>query len=176
MPFDDDLGDDRSPGPVPPPESRAWRHPSEMAAAARGGDPPLTLVAAAPSAGRTWLVALTSALVGAAVALAAVVGLGGLRTPRPEPGGIEQQQINLEKNPEDTLAIAEKVLPAVARIEANGPAGTVTGTAITFRSNGYLITTADLVDGAEAITVTYSDNTTAAGQLVAADREATSPC
>lgn len=169
MPFDDELGDDESPGSPPPPEARAWRHPSELGAAA--GVAPIQFVTRPASSSKTWLVALTSALVGAAVALSAVVVLGGFRSTRTEPGGIEQQQINLEKNPDSSLAIAEKVLPAVARIEARGPAGTVNGTAVTFRSNGYLITTADLLDGAEAITVTYPDGTSSPGQLVAADRE-----
>lgn len=169
MPFDDELGDDESPGSPPPPEARAWRHPSELGAA--GEAAPIQFVTRPTPTSRTWLVALTSALVGAAVALSAVVVLGGFRATRTEPGGIEQQQINLEKNPDSSLAIAEKVLPAVARIDARGPAGSVNGTAVTFRSNGYLITTADLIDGADAITVTYPDGTTSAGQLVAADRE-----
>lgn len=170
MPHDDDPDDHPSASGPPPPQDRPWRHPSELGAAAAATPLPTVTRAAGP-APRTWLVAATSALLGAAVTLAAVVGLGGFRTARTEPGGIEQQQITLETGAEGNLAVAEKVLPAVARIEAQGPAGTVTGTAVTFRSNGYLITTADLVDGATAITVTYGDGTASAGELVAADRE-----
>ena len=49
------------------------------------------------------------------------------------------------------LAIADKVLPSVARVEATGPNGVVNGTAVVFRNDGQLITTADLVDASQIV-------------------------
>lgn len=174
---DDDLDDEEFGSAPPPPEERTWRHPSEMADGRRpaGGARPADVRPAEivlPPAPRTrvWLVALLSGTVGAMLTLAVVVGLGGFRRLPAPPAGVERVQTDLEKDPDAPIAIAEKVLPAVARLDANGPTGAVSGAAVVVRSNGYLITTADLVDGAESLSVTI-DGTTLPAQFVGADPE-----
>jgi S1-C subfamily serine protease len=60
---------------------------------------------------------------------------------------------------QNQLAIADAVLPAVARIEATGRDGVTNSTGVMFRSDGQLITTVEAIDGATSITVYLNDGT-----------------
>jgi putative serine protease PepD len=175
----DDEDDDGDFGSPPPLENRRWRHPSELAgnsASGAGARPtgvqPLGAPVPLPPAPRTrtWLVALLSGGMGAVLTLAVVVGLGGFRRLPAPPAGVERVQTDLEKDPDAPIAIAEKVTPAVARLDVAGPSGISSGTAVVFRSSGYLLTTADLVDGAEHLSITL-DGSTYPAQFVGADPE-----
>ena len=60
-------------------------------------------------------------------------------------------QLSAPKDPAPTeLAIADGVFPAVARIDATKASGTVSSTAVVFRDDGHLLTTADAVEGADS--------------------------
>src|SRR4051794_27543583 len=161
--FEGEAGDEFGFQP-PPPEERSWRHPSELGGGG-GLARPVNLVTSAPTPppsgpGRTVLIAVLSATLGSALTLAAVVGLGGFRKDPPDPAGVVRQEVDSGRTSLSPVEIAEKVVPSVARIDADGAKGAVAGTAVVIRSNAvaaYLVTTADLVDGADSITVTVGD-------------------
>jgi putative serine protease PepD len=84
---------------------------------------------------------------------------------------VEQVQLSAPKDPAPTeLALADRVLPAVARVDAITSTGTNSGTAIVFRDDGHLMTTADVVDGANVVSVQLSDGTTLPARVVGMDR------
>ncbi len=169
--FDGDDDGHPAGGSAPlPPDDRLWRHPSEIGASQRPAA--VTVVRRPPASSHTWLIVLMAGMAGSAVTLATVLAFGAFRPPPTPPAGVERQSVDLQRNPDAPIAIAQKVLPAVARLEARSPTGTASGTAVVFRSNGYLITTADLVDGAEEIAVTLDDQPSRPASLVGVDREA----
>jgi S1-C subfamily serine protease len=172
----DDEPEEVDPFFPPPPEDRIWRHPSELGSAGPLGPPPIR-VGTRRNVGRTsrttW-VAVLSAVAGSAVTLAAVVGLGGFRKAPPEHADVVRVQTDVSGTPDQPIEIAEKVVPSVARVDASGPKGPVTGTAVVFQANGeagYLITTYDLLDGSDSYTVTLTDHAPQPATFVAADRE-----
>ena len=161
----DDADDVPANGPPPSPDDRLWRHPSEL-----GGARPVTIVTAPRSRRRSVAVGLAGGLVGAAAMLAVVVAMGGFDQTRP-PTAVEQIQLSQPKDPAPTeLAIADKALPAVAQVSATTAAGVVVGTAVVFRDDGHLLTTADVVDGAESLTIALSDGTVLPARVVGVDR------
>ena len=165
MPVHDDADDVPANGPPPSPDDRLWRHPSEL-----GGARPVTIVAAPRNRRRSVAVGLAGGLVGAAAMLAAVVAMGGFDQPR-TPTAIEQIQLSQPKDPAPSeLAIADKALPAVAQVSATTATGVAVGTAVVFRDDGHLLTTADVVDGAESLTIALSDGTVLPAQVVGVDR------
>jgi putative serine protease PepD len=167
------MADDEEPDdafgfqPPLPPEDRLWRHPSELGPA--GAANPITIVNRSPASARLWLVAGLALLVGAGGTLAALSMSGALDEEAPITA-IEQVQISVPKDPDATdLAIAEQVLPAIVRIDASGAGGERTGTGVIIRSDGVLLTSADAVDGADTITVTFHDDRAVTGSLIGID-------
>ena len=165
MPDHDDADDAPTSGPPPSPDDRLWRHPSEL-----GSSRPITIVAAPRHPRRVAAVGIAGGLLGAAAMLAAVFAVGGFDQKRPVTA-VEQIQLSEPKDPAPSeLAIADKALPAVAQINTTTASGTATGTAVVFRDDGHLLTTADVVDGAETLTVELSDGTVLPGRVVGVDR------
>jgi putative serine protease PepD len=172
----DDEPEEGDPFFPPPPEDRSWRHPSELGSAGPLGPPPARIATrrSVSRTSRTTWVAVLSAIAGSAVTLAAVVGLGGFRKAPPEHADVVRVQTDVSGTPDQPIEIAEKVVPSVARVDASGPKGPVTGTAVVFQANGeagYLITTYDLLDGSDSYTVTLTDRAPQPATFVAADRE-----
>jgi S1-C subfamily serine protease len=66
-------------------------------------------------------------------------------------------------------AIARQVSPSVARVDAQGPLGAGSGSAVVFRSDGVLVTNAHVVDGAARVTVTLPDGERREAQVVGGD-------
>jgi S1-C subfamily serine protease len=155
-PEDDDAEDVPLGQPLPP-DDRLWRHPSEMNSEA--GKQQIVLISkASPTLGRTLAIAVLAGLIGAGTTLGVVMGTNVLV--RETPGKTAQQirDVSAQADPDASeIETADKVLPAVARVEATGPKGTLQATAFVFRSDGQLITTADAVDGATSITVYLRD-------------------
>ncbi|MBI2706417.1 MAG: PDZ domain-containing protein [Actinobacteria bacterium] len=159
----------------PPPGERPWRHPSELGSAGGSGRP-FSLVTPRPEPargrGHTLLIALVSGLVGSVVTLAVVVQLGGFQKQPPSPADVQRYEVADSRSSLSPVETAEKVIPSVGRIDVNGPKGQVAGTAVVFRSNaqaGYLITTADVVDGAERISVTIGEGPSLPAQFIGRD-------
>ena len=84
---------------------------------------------------------------------------------------VEQVQLSAPKDPAPTdLALADRVLPAIARVDASTATGTNSGTAVIFRDDGHLMTTADVIDGASLVSVQLSDGTVLPARVVGMDR------
>ena len=149
----------------PPPDDRLWRHPTEVVAPPprrrRSGE------------GAIWAVGALSGLVASVLTFGLVAATGALdrddaRTavvreavPAVAPAGTDAAL-------EPVVRIAEDVSPAIARIEVSG-AAPGTGSGVVFRDDGYLLTNAHVVDGAEGIEVVLADGSEHAATLVGAD-------
>jgi S1-C subfamily serine protease len=74
------------------------------------------------------------------------------------------------EEPRSVRDIAAAVGPSVASVSVRGPAGAGTGSAVIYRSDGYLVTNAHVVgDGAAEVTVTLPDGSSLAADVVGAD-------
>ncbi len=182
-------------GPPLPPEDRLWRHPSEIGAGAILPPGPPVVSPAAPAAPAprrapsSWLVGAVSGVAGAALTLGVLAGTGGLdrqvnRTqvvervapipastlPVSSPPGADA--------PASVAALAAAVRPAVARLEVtraptsdapDAETTTTLGSAVVFRDDGYLLTSADLVDHSLRIAVVLDGGRAADGRIVGTD-------
>src|SRR3954471_4197032 len=167
---DDDAEDDAPFGAPLPPDDRLWRHPSEMGS--DGDKQHIVLVSnGGTSTARTLLIALFAGLVGAATTLGVVASTDAFVREHTSAPPVEIREVPPLSPGQTELAIADKVLPAVARVEATGPSGVVNGTAVVFRSDGQLITTADLVD-ASTVVVYLNDGTKLAATVTGRSHDA----
>lgn len=168
MPFPDDPDDDA--GFVPPlhPDDRLWRHPSEMGAARRAEAPaPEPERVATIGVPRVWTVAAASLLLGVAVTLA-VMSVTGTFESSPVQTVVEQVEAPSDGST-GTAAVATRVAGAIVRVDAVKADGTITATGVVYRSDGHLLTTADVVEGATTVTVTTSDGTVLVATVVGTD-------
>ena len=167
----DDDPDDGGLRPVPPQDDRLWRHPSEIAAAGRLGAPPTSTrpsTRARSHRGRSVGLGVLSGLLGAAAMLAVLVAVGAFDR-HEGTVAIEEVRVPITTTSEQVQSLTAKVLPALVRVDATTPSGTVSGTGIVFRNDGYILTTADNVHGATHITVQLSDGTTLPAKLRGTD-------
>ena len=176
MPLDDDADDDvGSFDPPLPPDDRLWRHPSEMATFGRPGAAPARAPGSEPRT-PVWPVATAAGLVGAALATAVMVVTGGLSTNVVEHSVVEKVAVTpmvsspMVRGERGVVAVAQRLAPAVARLVLTGPAGTATGSAVIFRDDGLLLTSAHLLDGATSIDAILDDGRHFEGRLVGVDR------
>jgi putative serine protease PepD len=155
----DDDADDVPRGRPLPPEDRLWRHPSELDGGADASRQQILLVERTqPSVGRTLLVATVASLLGAGATFGFVLGTGLFVRERPGATSHEVRDRSGDVPGADLLSVADQVLDSVVHLEATGPNGSVNATAVVFRSDGQLITTADAVDAAEQITIVLPDS------------------
>lgn len=172
MPYEEEP-DDLPFTPPLPPEDRIWRHPSELGTADLGSAPDRTRRASGAARrvlGRTWLLVVASAFVGAGTTLVALSMTGALHDDAATVTAVEQVQIPVPKEPSSSdLAAGGSVHPALARVEATGPGGASSGTAVAFRSDGHLLTTAEAVAAGGGLVVTLADGTSLPAVLVGAD-------
>ena len=173
MTIDDDQDDGSGPRPVPPPDDRLWRHPSEIGASGGLGPArPTTsapVVAAAPAGrGHSLGLGVLSGLLGAAAMLAVLMSIGAFDH-RSGSVAIEEVRVPITTTSDKVQSLAKKVMPALVRVDATTPSGTVSGTGIVFRNDGYILTTAENVHGATRITVQLSDGTTLPAKLRGTD-------
>ncbi len=66
-------------------------------------------------------------------------------------------------------AIAADVTPSVARVDVRGPAGTGSGSAVVYRSDGYLVTNNHVVEGAAQVSVTLPSGQEHEAEVVGTD-------
>ena len=154
---EDDPGSYRSPLP---PEDRLWRHPSEM-----GAQTP-----ARPSRRSRWLVVGVSA-VGAGmlstglvvIAVTLLTGPDRALSGRPMEAMPLTTTVSVDAG---VVAMAERALPAIVRLELDG--GGV-GSGVIFRSDGHVLTSAAVVDGAGALRAVLADGRKLPARVVGAD-------
>ncbi len=161
--IDDEHDDGSGLGPPPPPDDRLWRHPSEI-----GSTQPIRIITTRPRRSRLVALGLISGLIGAAAMLAALAATGALDDHHPDVA-IEQVRMPLAFTPSSLKSVTNRVIPALARVDSTTANGTISATAVVFRNDGYLITTAELVKGSKSLTVQLSDGTTVPAQLVGVD-------
>ncbi len=65
--------------------------------------------------------------------------------------------------------VAELVAPSVARVDVRGLQGEGTGSAVVYRSDGYLLTNAHVVSGAMDVSVTLPDGNTLDAEILGGD-------
>lgn len=179
MEWDDDGLDD---GPVPPllpPEDRLWRHPSEVA---RGSTRP-TSVAATPAVATvaprreprlTTIVALTSTI-------SVLLTLGLVAVVRPIGTKIAVERVPTPATPSgdisgvaDVAAIAERLRGSIMRVQADAPGapgGQRWGSGVLYRSDGMLLTSHRVVEGASALRVSLDDGRELPARLIGTDPE-----
>jgi S1-C subfamily serine protease len=168
VPIDDDQGEG-SHRPLPSPDDRLWRHPSEVGASmpprAAGTTP---TVPARSHRGRSLALGVMSGLLGAA-AMFAVLSASGAFIEHHTSVVVEKVSSPVTPSAAEVHTVAERVLPMLARLDVTTRSGTTSTTAVVFRSDGYLLTTADAVHGAERLAVQLSDGTTLTAKLLGAD-------
>jgi putative serine protease PepD len=166
VPIDDESDDGRGFRPLPSPDDRLWRHPSELGTS---GAPPR--VATAPPRHRSRGVAfglLSGCLLGAA-AMLAVLASAGVLDHHGQSVAIEEVRVTTTTTSSKVASVTAKVLPALVRVDATSASGTVSGTGVVFRDDGYLLTTADTVRHATKFSVQLSSGTTVPAKLVGTD-------
>lgn len=149
----------------PPPDDRLWRHPTEVDAPParhrRSGE------------GAIWAVGALSGLVASVLTFGLVAATGALDREDARTAVVREAvpavvPADTDAVLEPVVRIAEDVSPAIARIEVTG-AAPGTGSGVVFRDDGYLLTNAHVVDGAEGIKVVLADGSEHAATLVGAD-------
>lgn len=171
----DDEADDDAPsaGPPLPPDDRLWRHPSELREHGLGG----TAVALQPSGPRpiTWSVAIVAGLAGAVLSTG-VIALTGSLSPRVvERAVVEKVAVTpvvsspMVRGERGVVAVAERLSPAIVRLDVDGPEGPGTGSGVLYRDDGLLLTSAHVVDGTTTIDVILTDGRHFDGTLVGSD-------
>ncbi len=190
MPFDEDAEDERpESGPNPlPPEDRLWRHPSELGPmgpgmAGRVPDP-LSLSWAptgtiVPGAigteGRrsSWAsVAALSCLAGAVIAMGVVLATRPatrIVRQRVAPSAALRSATTVVFKQLTTEQLAAQVTPAVARLDVQGPKGWQRSSAVLIRSDGTLVTSAQVVSGYRKLVVTFDHDRSRRGALLGVD-------
>lgn len=159
----------RGAGPPIPPQDRLWRHPSELGLQGDAG--PRVVLHRRPSRSRVLIAAAMGLIGGTALGIGTLAASGSL-------GGegnttvVEQLAAAPVKNasPAGELAVAEAALPAVTLVSVTGPEGTSTATGVTVRDDGLVLTTSDVLDAADEITVTLDDGTSYPASVVGRDR------
>lgn len=143
--------DGAGPGPLPP-EDRLWRHPSELARSAGPGGP-------GESGRRSRPLATAGVLSGLAGAAVTVVSLAALAT-FTAPSALVERGANGSSGPPTTAigsapAIATSVAPAVVEVTATLGDEVRHGSGVVARSDGLVLTSAQLVAVATAVVVTW---------------------
>lgn len=168
MPRDPDDEQRRGFEPPVPMADRLWRHPSELGLHATAG--PRVILHKRPSVGRVLVAAALGLIGGTVVGVGALVASGSLNDSTPTTAVEQVAGPATRTLGGGELAIADKALPAVARVDATGPAGTRAATAVVVRNDGLILTTSDVLDGAESVTVTLDDGATYQASVVGRDR------
>jgi S1-C subfamily serine protease len=127
---------------------------------------------------RLWTVALAAGLIGALLASGVGVAAGSFRQSTTVVRPVEQvvdtvstPQITHASDPKatDVEAIADKMRPAMVELLINGDQGSVSGSGVIFRSDGYVLTNNHVVQGASSITAVLSDGRHIKARLIGTD-------
>lgn len=175
MALDDDANDVGGIGPPLPPDDRLWRHPSELRQHGVGGGPVVPPPAALSYRPRISTVALVAGIAGAALATA-VIAVSGTLPPRViEHAVIEKVAVTpvvsspMVRGEPGVVALAERLSPAIVRLDVEHADGTATGSGVLFRDDGLLLTSTRVVIGATAISVVLTDGRRLEGHLLGLD-------
>lgn len=174
MTLDDDADDVGDGGPPLPPEDRLWRHPSELAGygSPRGSVAPPRHHSVRPT---SLTVALIAGLAGAALTTGVIAVTGSLSPRVVERQVVEKVAVTpvvsspMLRGERGVVGVAERLSPAIVRLDVETAEGSATGSGVLFRDDGLLLTSAHVVAGASAISVLFADGRRLAGHLVGFD-------
>lgn len=165
MEHDDSLGDDEPTGPLLPPDDRLWRHPSEVASHPVGS-------ATRRPTSRMWPVAFLSGIIGALLATGVLTVTGTMERGKDTIKTVVQREASPVAVPvvagAGIVDIAEKTRPAVVELR-RGREEMPSGSGVVFRSDGWIITSAQVVEGVETVGVALADGSTESGMVVGRD-------
>lgn len=154
----------------PPPDDRLWRHPSEV-----GSSPAAPPPASTRQPRPVWAVAALSALIASLVSSGLVVAVMGTRPRASSNTAVERQMVRPQPasaaQASPVVEIAERLRPAIVQLGVQFGGRSGTGSGVVFRSDGYLLTNAHVVDGATAIKVSMANGRELAGRVVGTDPE-----
>ena len=156
--------------PPLPPEDRLWRHPSELRARPDGSvDPDPAPSGSRPPTGTAsrnarHRIVLVSAAAVVVVALGLVAAVGPIGTS--DSTTVDDQAVG-EPPPDPTVATA--LAPALARLDISRGDEQASATAVVYRSDGHLLTTAPSITEADILTVTLADGRNLPGTLIGRD-------
>lgn len=174
--MDDDGDDDVDTGGPPlPPEDRLWRHPSELRQHGASGGLSAPLATARPIRPTTWTVGVVAGLAGAALTTAVIAVTGSLSPRVIEREIVEKVAVTpvvsspMLRGERGVVAVAERLSPAIVRLDVEQAGGTATGSGVLFRDDGLVLTSAHVVAGATAISVVLTDGRRLDGHLVGLD-------
>lgn len=121
--------------------------------------------------GRIWAAASGGVLIGAAVTLLGL-SVGGVFDDAPFEPAVERVVTDASGGIDAaTVDLAAPVLPAIVRIDARTPTTARSGTGVIIRTDGHVLATSDLVDGATDLRVTLRDGAALPATLVGRDRD-----
>lgn len=167
MEHDEGIGDDEPTAPLLPPDDRLWRHPSEMTAHPLGPRTPRPTP-------RGWPVALLAGIIGALLATGVLSVTGTMERKTDTIRTVVQREASPVAVPvaagAGIVEIAEKTRPAVVEIR-RGRDETPSGSGVVFRSDGWVVTSAQVVDGVETVAVVMADGSTETGMVAGRDPE-----
>ena len=125
---------------------------------------------------RVWGVAAVAGLLGAVATLGVLTVTTGLNQSSAKQSVIEKVPVSQvvtdlvgAHQSSGVVSITHQVSPAIARLEVVNASGTLTGSGVLFRDDGYLITNAHLVDGARSVVVVLADGSNHDGRVVGSD-------
>jgi S1-C subfamily serine protease len=171
MEHDDSLGDDEPSAPLLPPDDRLWRHPSEVAShlPARAGTKRRRT-----GDGRVWPVSLLAGVIGALLATGVLAVTGTMDRRADTIRTVVQREAPPVAVPVAAGAgivdIAEKTRPALVELH-RGREDTPSGSGVVFRSDGWILTSAQVVDDIETVGVTLADGSSEPGMVAGRDPE-----
>lgn len=167
MEHDEGLGDDEPTAPLLPPDDRLWRHPSEMASHPMPAPRPR-------AAQRGWPVALLAGVIGALLATGVLTVTGTMERKTDTIKTVVQRETAPLAVPvaagAGIVEIAEKTKPAVVEVR-RGREETAGGSGVVFRSDGWIMTSAQVVDGVETVAIVLADGSTETGMVAGRDPE-----
>ena len=155
-------------GPTAPARAAVARPRPVAGGWARGGGGPTGLGRLGPAPPLAWLltVALASGLVGGWVGAA----LGARSRSQAAPRPVVTEVVASSRSSLDRVqAVANAVLPVVVQVEAGTGAGRATGSGVIMTRDGYVITNAHVLAGAERILVTLPSAEALRARLVGRD-------
>lgn len=170
---DDDAEDVGGGGPPLPPDDRLWRHPSELREHGLAGSPTTPYPPARPVP--RWRGAILAGLTGALLTTGLIAASGALSPRVVERAVVEKVAVMpvvsspMLQGGRGVDAVVERLAPAVVRLDVQRSDGTTSGSGVLFRDDGLVLTSAQVVADAEAITVALADGRALVGQLLGSD-------
>lgn len=169
----EDPDDTEPPGSAP--SERIWLHPSEIGSLLPPAPPSRPLPG--PSRRRSLVamsVPVLSGMCGAALVVAVLVLVDGFARPA-GPARVVERVADLGeydlRDPEGVASVVASVAPAIVGLRTTTPTGERIGSGVVFRSDGHVLTSHQLIDGATSIELTRADGSSWVARRVGSDPE-----